>query len=200
MVWTTAIAVLGADPHAASVALGAAVVREVFDLLSARSHRASVLAYLGAAHANTHLDIGSSPATPALVLSIGSPGSGPPDDERAEPMPADEIPASGSGQDPGEFCVAQRGQWLAKAFTFTRNWPDAEDASSEIAAKVFEYHDERETLCPPGHDPAAWWMACLRNHLIDEYRKSRTRQRHARVLVVPAADIADQVTNKVIIS
>jgi hypothetical protein len=35
-------------PHMAPVAIGAAVAKEAFDLLSARSHRISVLAYLGA--------------------------------------------------------------------------------------------------------------------------------------------------------
>lgn len=66
--WTAAISAAAVAPHAALVALGAGVAKEAFDLLRARSHRISVLAYLGAVGAGTYLSIDPSPAAPGLVL------------------------------------------------------------------------------------------------------------------------------------
>src|SRR5260370_11020068 len=129
--WTAAISVSGIDPHAAPAALGAAVVKEAFDLLRARSDRISVLAYLRAVGANTYLDIGPSPAAPALVLSVASRGSPRPDDkEGAKHVSADELPAVGTDPDPADFCIKQLADWLAYARVRTRNWADAEDALS----------------------------------------------------------------------
>jgi RNA polymerase sigma factor (sigma-70 family) len=199
VVWTTAISVSGIDPHAVPIALGAAVAKEAFDLLRARSHRVSVLAYLRAAPVNTYLDIGPSPAAPALVLSVASPGSRRPDDEKGtELMPADQIPAADSGPGPDEFCAQQREDWLAYAFSLTRNWPDAEDAAARAALKVSEHHDEFGTLCPAGRDPVAWSKTIIRNYVIDRHRRSKSRRWRMRALVPWAADIADEVTDQII--
>lgn len=198
-VWTAAISVSAVAPHAAPVALGAAVAKEVFDLLRARSQRISVLAYLRAAGADTYLDIGPCPAAPALVLSVASPGSHRLDDEEgAEPVRAGELRPAGSGPDPGDFCVKQRADWLAYAMTWTRSWPDAEDAVSHVVQEIFEHHDKHGTLCPDMRDPVGWSKTVIRNYLIDRYRRSQARHRRAGAFVLPGGDIADDITDQII--
>jgi hypothetical protein len=90
-VWSTAISVSVIAPHAAFVALGAAAVKEAFDLYRAREYRISVLSYLRASGAGTYLSIDQGPATPALVLSVASPGSERPGGEEG----ADLVPPGG---------------------------------------------------------------------------------------------------------
>lgn len=198
-VWTAAVSVSAVAPHAAPVALGAAVAKEAFDLLRARSQRISVLAYLQAAGAGTYLDIGPCPAAPALVLSVASPGSRRLDDEEgAASVPADELPPIESGPDPGDFCVKQRADWLAYAMTRTRSWPDAEDAVSHVVQKIFEHHDEHGTLCPDMRDPVGWSKTVIRNYLIDRYRRSRARHKRSGAFVLAGEDIADGVTDQII--
>jgi Sigma-70 region 2 len=139
----------------------------------------SVLAYLRAAGAGTYLDIGLCPWAPALVLSVGSPGSHQLDDEEgAEPVPAGELCPVDSGPDPGGFCVKHRRDWLSYAMTWTRSWPDAEDAVSDVVQKIFEHHDKHGTLCPDMRDPVGWSKTVIRNYLIDRYR--RTQALHTR--------------------
>jgi hypothetical protein len=156
-VWTTAISVSAIAPHAAPVALGAAVLKEAFDLLHARSHRISVLSYLRAAGTRTYLRIDPSPVAPALVLNIASRGPVRSDDEEgADLVPADgEYPCADPCPDPGDFCIKQRADLLAYARARTRSWTDAEDAVSHVVQKIFEHHVKYRTLCPDGRDPVA---------------------------------------------
>ena len=70
--WTAAVSVAAFSPRDALIALAAAVAKEVFDLVSARMHRASVLAYLRTARAGTSLSVGPSSVAPALSLSSTS--------------------------------------------------------------------------------------------------------------------------------
>ena len=131
--WTAAISVSAVNPHAAFIALGAAVAKEVFDLVHARMHRTSVLAYLRTARAETSLRIDSSSAGPALSLSNTSSGSSRPasDEKGAAVVSADDGllsvdsgPASDgvdSGAAPDVFCVMRRRDLLAYARTRTRN-------------------------------------------------------------------------------
>jgi RNA polymerase sigma factor (sigma-70 family) len=198
-VWTTAISLSAIAPHAALVALGAAVVKEAFDLLRARSHRVSVLAYLRAAVAGTHLSIDPSLAAPALVLNIASPGSARPDgEEGADPVPADHLPPGEPGPDPGDFCVKQRGDWLAFAFARTRSWPEAEDAVSHVVQKIFEHHARHGTLCPDMRDPVGWSKTVIRNYLIDQYRRSHAKRKRSRAFMPPEGDISDDIIDQIL--
>jgi hypothetical protein len=131
-IWTSAISVSAIDPHAIPFAFGAAIAKEVFDLLRARLQRVSVLAYLRAARGATYLSISRSAAAPALVLRTGSRSAMRSDDkEGADPLQAGgEYLDAGSGLAVEEFCIQQRRDWLAYAMARTRNWPDAEDAVS----------------------------------------------------------------------
>ena len=200
-VWTAAISVSAVAPHAALVALGAAVAKEAFDLLRARLQRISVLAYLGAVNAGTYLRINPSPAAPGLVLSSASPGSGRLDDEEgAMPVPAaDRFSPAGSGTDPGDFCVKQRADWLSYAMKFTRSFPDAEDAASHVAQKILEHHARHGTLCPDSRDPVGWSKTIIRNYLIDQYRRSQAQRRRSGALAVPEQDIADDIADRMIV-
>jgi RNA polymerase sigma-70 factor (ECF subfamily) len=201
-VWTAAISVSGIDPHAAPVALGAAVVKESFDLLRARSHRVSVLAYLRAVGASTYLDIGPSPAAPALVLSVASPGLPRRDGkEGAAHMPADKLPTADVGLDPADFCIKHRADLLAYAVTRTRNWADAEEAVSHAVQRVFELHRRHGTLCPDGSDPVGWSKMVIRNYVTDRFRRSKTRDRGLHAFALPGTDgtdVADMVTDQII--
>jgi RNA polymerase sigma factor (sigma-70 family) len=199
-VWTAAISVSAVEPHATAVALAAAVAKEVFDLVHARMHRTSVLAYLRDAGKGTDLCIDLSPAAPALVLSIASPGPVRSDDEKgADPVPADgEYPPAGSCPDPGDFCIKQRADWLAYAAARTRSWPDAEDAVSHVVQKILEHHARYGTLCPVGRDPVAWSKTVIRNYLIDRYRRGVTEHKRSPAFVLPAGDIADAIADQII--
>src|SRR5690242_8168855 len=108
-VWTAAISASAVDPHAAPFAFGAAVAKEISDLLRARLQEGSVLAYLRATRPTTSLRIGPSSGSPALILNVGS---------RAVMQPDDEA-GPGSGQPDAdvylgadEFCIKQRGELL----------------------------------------------------------------------------------------
>jgi RNA polymerase sigma factor (sigma-70 family) len=181
----------------ALVALGAAVAKEGFDLLHDRSHRISVLAYLGAAHAGTYLSIDSSPAVPGLVLRCASSGSGPDGEEGAALVTADdEHPPD--GLNPSDFCVKQRADWLAYAMSYTRNLPDAEDAVSHMVQKMLEHHVRHGTLCPGARDPVGWSKTVIRNYLIDQFRRSDAQRRHLGRFAPPEADIADDVTDRIL--
>jgi RNA polymerase sigma factor (sigma-70 family) len=199
-VWTTAISVSAVAHHAAPVALGAAVAKEAFDLLHARSHRISVLAYLRAAGKGTDLRIDPSPAAPALVLSIASRGPVRSDDEEgADPVPADgEYSYAGPCPDPGDFCIKQRADWLAYASARTRSWPEAEDAVSHVVQKILEHHARHRTLCPPGRDPVAWSKTVIRNYLVDRYRRGVAEHKRSAAFVLPAGDIADDIADQII--
>ena len=199
-IWTTAISVTAIAPHAAPVALGSAVAKEAFDLLHARSHRMSVLAYLRTATRGTDLRIDPSPAAPALVLSIASQDRVRSDDqEGAYPVPADgEYPLGDSCPDPGDFCIKQRADWLAFAAARTRSWPDAEDAVSHVVQKVLEHHARHRTLCPDGRDPVAWSKTVIRNYLIDRYRRCATEDKRSQAFVPSAGDIADDIADQII--
>jgi RNA polymerase sigma factor (sigma-70 family) len=199
-VWSTAISVSAFDPHAAFVALGAAVAKEAFDLLRARSHRFSVLAYLGASGAGTYLSIDQCPAAPALVLSVASSGSQRPDgEEGADPVPPHgEFLSDSSSPDPGDFCTKQRADWLAYAAARTRNWPDAEDAVSHVVQKILEHHARYGTLCPDTRDPVGWSKTVIRNYLIDRVRRLDVQRRRSELQPLPAGDVADDVTDRII--
>jgi RNA polymerase sigma factor (sigma-70 family) len=198
-VWSTAISVSAIDPHAAFVALGAAAVKEAFELAHARSQRTSVLAYLRACGARTYLSIDQSPATPALVLSVASPASRPGDEEGADPVPPGrEFLSDGFSPDPGEFCIKQREDWLAYAAAWTRNWPDAEDAVSHVVQKILEHHARHGTLCPDARDPVGWSKTVIRNYLIDRTRRLEVQRRRSGALMPPAGDVADDVTDRII--
>jgi RNA polymerase sigma factor (sigma-70 family) len=199
-VWTIAISVSAIAPHAAPVALGAAVAKEAFQLLHARSHRASVLAYLRAACSGTDLRIDPSPAAPALVLSIASRGHVRSDDEEgADPVPVGgEYPMDGSSPEPGDFCIKQRADWLAYATAWRRNLPEAEDAVSHVVQKILEHYDKYGTLCPPDRDPIAWSKTVIRNYLIDRYRRDRAEHKRSTGFVLPVGDIADDIADQII--
>lgn len=198
--WTAAISVMAVKPHEALIALGAAVAKEVFDLVSARMHRTSVLAYLRTARSETFLKIGPSSAAPALSLSSASSRSSRPGgEEGAVHVPDDsDLPPADYGSSPDDFCIKQRADWLAYAMTRTRSWPDAEDAVSHVVEKIYEYYDEHGTVCPDMRDPVGWSKTVIRNYLIDRWRRSKTRDRYSAAFVVPEVDIAEIVTDQII--
>src|ERR1039458_1954583 len=93
--WTAAVSVAAFSPRDALIALAASVAKEVFDLVTARMHRASVLAYLRTAGAGTSLRVGPSSVAPALSLSSTSLKRSRPDGEEEEGaacMPDDDLP------------------------------------------------------------------------------------------------------------
>lgn len=208
--WTAAISVSAVNPHAAFIALGAAVAKEVFDLVHARMHRTSVLAYLRTARAETSLRIDSSSAGPALSLSNTSPGSSRPasDEKGAAVVSADDGllsvdsgPASDgvdSGAAPDVFCAMRRPDLLAYARTRTRNWADAEDAVSHVAEKIYEHYAQHGTLCPESRDPVGWSKTTIRNYLTDQWRRRETQRKHSGAFEPPQEDIAEDITDQVI--
>ena len=200
-VWTAAVSVAAFHPRDALIALGAAAAKEVFDLVSARMHRTSVLAYLRTARAGTSLRIGPSSAAPALLLSSTSPEHSRPGDageEGAAWVPDDDLPSVDYGFSPDVFCIKQRADWLAYAMTWTRNWPDAEDAVSHVVEKIYEYYAENGMICPDARDPVGWSKTVIRNYLIDRFRRSKTHNRHSGSFLAPEADIAEIVTDQII--
>lgn len=199
-VWTTAISVSAVAPHAAPLALGAAVAKEAFDLLRARLERGSVLAYLRTARTETYLSIGPSPAAPALVLNIASRNAMQSDDEEGtDPVHADGVyPNAESGPDAGEFCIKQRRDWLAYAAARTLSWSDAEDAVSHVVQKILEHHVMHGTLCPKESDPVAWSKTVIRNYLTDRYRRRVAEDKRSRASLLPAGDLADDVADRII--
>ena len=199
-VWTAAISLSAVHPHEALIAFGAAVAKEVFDLVHARMHRTSVLAYLRTARTETTLRIGPSSAAPALALSNASPRSRRPDgEEGAAPVPADDdLPSVDYGSDPDTFCIGQRQDWLAYAMTRTRSWSDAEDAVSHVVEKIYEHYAEHGTVCPDMRDPVGWSKTVIRNYLIDRWRRSGTERRRSGAFALPEEDIADDITDQII--
>lgn len=198
-VWSAAISASAVDPHAAPIALGAAVAREVFHLVHARVHRSSVLAYLRTAGAETYLHVGPSPVSPGLVLSNTWGFSRPGDEEEADPIPTNgDSPPSHASSNPGDFFIKQRSDWLAYAMTHARSWPDAEDAVSHVVQKILEHHSEYGTLCPEMRDPVGWSKKIIRNYLIDQYRRSTVQVKRASGFLMPEGDIADDITDQII--
>lgn len=198
--WSAVASVAVVDPHAVPVALGAAAAKEGFDLLRARMHRGSVLAYLRAASAGTHLHVGPSSTAPALVLSIGPRDMRSADGGGAERVRADEdLPHFDPGFGPGDFCIKQRPDWLAYAAAHASNWPDAEDAVSHVVQRVLEHHARHGTLCPDGYDPVAWSKTVIRNYLIDCFRRTDTQRRRLQPLVTEVIDdISDHALEQII--
>ena len=198
--WTAAISVSAVAPHAALIALAAAVAKEVFDLVHARMHRTSVLAYMRTARAETSLRIGPSSAAPALALSNTSPKpSRPGGEEGAALMSAGEdLPFVDYGSDPDAFCIKQRLDWLAYAMTRTRSWPDAEDAVSHVVQRIYEHYAEHGTICPDTRDPVGWSKTVIRNYLIDRWRRSGAERRRLGAFALPEGDIADDITDQII--
>jgi RNA polymerase sigma factor (sigma-70 family) len=207
-VWTAAISVSAVNPHAALIALGAAAAKEVLDLVHARMHRTSVLAYMRTARAETSLRIGPSAAAPALALSNTSPtSSGSGDKEGAAVVPADDgllsvdsgaLAGVDSAADPDAFCVRHRRDLLAYAMTRTRSWPDAEDAVSHAVEKVYEHYVQHETLCPERRDPVGWSKTIIRNYLVDRWREGETRRKNSGAFALPEGDIAEDVTDQIL--
>jgi RNA polymerase sigma factor (sigma-70 family) len=209
-VWTAAISVSAVNPHAALIALSAAVAKEVFDLVHARINRTSVLAYLRTARAETSLRIGPSSAGPSLVLSNTSPGpsraAG--GEEGAAVVPTDDGflpvgsgPASDgvdSGAAPDVFCVTHRQDLLAYARTRTRSWPDAEDAVSHVVEKIYEHYAQYRTLCPEGRDPIGWSKTIIRNYVTDLWRRRETQRKRSGAFASLGEDISEEITDRVI--
>lgn len=196
--WTAAISVTAVLPHEALVVLGAVIAKEAFDLVSLRMHRTSVLAYLRTVGAQTSLTIGPWSAAPALSLSNASSRPGPPaGEEGAALMPGDDDPAV-RDLSPDVFCVEQRADWLAYAMARTRSFPDAEDAVSHVTEKIYEHYAAHGTACPDGRDPVGWSKTVIRNYLADQWRRSKTRDRYSRALLLPGVDIAENVTDHII--
>ncbi len=163
-------------------------------------HRTSVLSYLHSVGAETSLRIGPFSITPALSLSNASSKSSRSDGkEGAARMPDDDdLPSAGYGSSPDAFCIAKRADWLAYATTWTRSWPDAEDAVSHVVEKIYEHYAEHGTICPDMRDPVGWSKTVIRNYLIDHWRRSKTRARHSGALIAPEGDIAEIITDQII--
>ena len=199
--WTSAVSVAAFHPRDALLVLAAAVAKEVLDLVSARMHRASVLAYLRTARTGTSLTIGPASAAPALSLSSPPPGrsrTGDAEEKRTARVPGNGLPLVDYGSGPDVFCIKQRADWLAYAMTWTRNWPDAEDAVSHVVEKIYEYHAEHGAVCPDMRDPVGWSKTIIRNYLIDRFRRSSTHNRHTGRFLAPGIDIAEMVTDHII--
>jgi RNA polymerase sigma factor (sigma-70 family) len=195
-VWTAAISASAVDLHAAPFAFGAAVAKEIFDLLRARLQEGSVLAYLRATRPATSLKIGPSSGSPALILNVGSRAAMQPDDEAG----------AGSGQSDAdlylgadEFCIKQRGELLAYAMALTRNWPDAEDAVSYVVQKVYEHYVRHGTVCPKGRDAVGWAKTVIHNHVIDVHRRRAAEDKRSRALAPSARDLAEDVTDQILV-
>lgn len=199
-VWAAVISVTVVHPHEAFIVFSAAVTKEIFDLVSVRMHRTTVLAYLRTIRAGTSLKIGPSPTVPALSLSnVSSKSSGLGSEEGADcVLDRYDLPAVGYGLSPDDFCINQRADWLAYAMARTRNWPDAEDAVSHVVEKIYQHYAEHGTVCPDMRDPVGWSKTVIRNHLIDRWRREKTHDRYSREFVVPGEDISDVITDQII--
>ena len=82
--------------------------------------------------------------------------------------------------------------------TRTRSWPDAEDAVSDVVAKIYEHYAEHGTVCPDMRDPIGWSKTVIRNDLIDQWRRSNTQRRRSAAFALPEGDIADDITDEII--
>jgi RNA polymerase sigma factor (sigma-70 family) len=198
-VWAAAISVTAAYPHAVFAALVLAVAKEGFDLLHARMNRIAVLSYIRALSTGTYLSVEPSGAFPGVTLhtalSAGSPG----DQEGVVSVPADDQPSrSGTGLDPGEFCIKNRSDWLAYALGHARNLPDAEDAVQHVAVKILEQHARTGTLCPPGYDPIAWSKTVIANYIKDRHRHARVQVKHQGKLYSPPNDFVEDLIDNMI--
>jgi RNA polymerase sigma factor (sigma-70 family) len=198
--WTAAISVTAINSHVALVALSGAVAKEIFDLVNAHMHRTSVLAYARTIRPETSLRIGPSSTSPELSISNATPNFSQPDgEEGAAYVPNDEdLPSANRDSSPEAFCIRQRVDWLSYAMTLTGNWSDAEDAVSHAVEKIFQHYAEHGTACPDMRDPVGWSKTIIRNYVIDQWRRARTRDRYSRSDMIPDSDIADFVTDQLI--
>jgi RNA polymerase sigma factor (sigma-70 family) len=125
---------------------------------------------------------------------------GPDDEAGADLMHAGgDLPNPDSNLDADKFCIKQRQDWLAYAMALARNWPDAEDAVSHVVEKIYERHARNGTVCPEGRDPVAWSKTVIRNYVTDSYRRRAAEDKRARVLAPSARDLAEDVTDRIIV-
>ena len=113
-------------------------------------------------------------------------------------MPDENLCPGGLASDPDDFCIKQRGDWLAFAFARTHSWPEAEEAVSHVVQKIYAYHEQHKRLCPGEYDPVAWSKTVISDYLIDQYRRSTAKRRHSRALIVPAGDIAEDIIDQIL--
>jgi RNA polymerase sigma factor (sigma-70 family) len=176
----------------APVALGAAVLKEGFDLLHARSQQQAVLAYLRAAAPDARLDIQTSSAPRVLSLRITPPGSEQPGARKgATNLATRNVPTSVGL---GDFCKEQREGWLSYALALTRNMPAAEEAVAHGVQKLIEHHDRHGTL--PRPDPVGWTKLVIRNYYIDSYRRRAAEERRHQRSFLPAEDFTERIEDQ----
>jgi RNA polymerase sigma factor (sigma-70 family) len=200
-VWTAAVSAAAIVPHATPVALGIAMIKEIFDLLRARTDRVSVLSYMRAASASTYLNIDPSGEAPAIVLSTTSSPSGPPQDEEGlNSMSSNEkLRRVDCDLDPSVFCAKHRRDWLSYARSHTRNWYDADDAVSHVVEQIFRHHSEHGMLCPVGYDPVAWSKRVIANYIKDLWRRQKAQLKRSAAMLPPPGDFADDILDRMIV-
>jgi len=198
-VWTAAASASVVTPHSALVAVGIAAGKEVFDLVRARSDRISILAFVRAVHAGSYLRIDPSGVAPGLILQAAASSGGQSGDvEGAHRVPDDEEFSGAADTSAGFFCVQNRADWLSYARSLTKNWADADDAVQHAAERILWHDKEHGTLCPVGKDPVGYAKKTIANYIIDRHRRVKTQEKYAGSLLPMAADVADDVLDRII--
>jgi RNA polymerase sigma factor (sigma-70 family) len=196
-VWTAAISAATIAPHEAPVALGIAVIKEIFDLLHARADRVSVLSYMRTVSSKTYLNI-NRPGDASIILRPASFSPGPPQNEEGDPpVPNEnELRHADSALDPSDFCAKHRRDWLGYARSHTRNWYDADDAVSHAVIKIFAYHAMHGKLCPAEYDPVAWAKRAIANYIKDLWRRQEAQRKRSSVMRPPPGDFTDDIIDQ----
>jgi RNA polymerase sigma factor (sigma-70 family) len=199
-VWTAAVSATAIAPHMAPIALGIAIIKELFDLLRARTDRISVLSYMRAAGTETYLNINSSGEATAIILHTESSVPGlPPGEEGVHPVPNnDEIRRVTCDLDPGVFCAEHHEDLLSYAMSHSRNKYDAEDAVSHVQEMIYTCHKRHGRLCPEGYDPVAWSKTVIINYVRTLWRREKTHRKRSAVMIPATADFTDDILDGII--
>ena len=188
-------------PHMTPVALAIAIIKELFDLLRARTDRVSVLSYMRAAGTRTYLNINPSGEAPTIILYTASSVPGlPPDEEGVRPVPNDddEVRRVKCDVDPDVFFAEHHEDMLGYAMSHARNRYDAEDAVAHAEEKICSYHREHGMLCPNGYDSVAWSKTIIANYIKTLWRREKAQRKRSTVMLPATTDFTDDILDGII--
>lgn len=202
--WGAAVSAAAVDWRTGMAGFASAVAVEIFEVVHARTVRATTLSFLEAATAGTVWTIESSGLQPAMTLQVGPSGpvrSQPDDKEGARAVP-DEHERS-TTVEPSitleQLYLDHRRDLLSYAGALARNWADAEEAVSHAVVKSLEHHERFGSPCPPGRDPVAWMKTVISHYLIDRHRRADVfRRNRPRLAPPPPGDVADDVLDRLL--